>query len=133
MLFDFWLHALHLAIRHDLCANTSAAFQHSEHDSFVRTTSTSDALFTLAEVHVPRFPTNEGFVHFDFAAEFATEEIILHRKPDTMQHEPCRLLSDLHVAGNLVAANSVLAVGDQPSCGHPLVERNSGIFHDGSN
>ena len=48
-----------------------------------------------ALVHVSRFAADESFVHFDFAAEFAAEEFILHGKPDAVEHEPCGLLSDL--------------------------------------
>src|ERR1700722_13551545 len=131
MLSDFWLHAFPLAIRHNLCADTSATFQHPKHDGFVRSASSSNALFALTEVHVSRLPADEGLINFDFSAELGTEEIILHCKANAMQHEPCRLLGDLHVTRNLVTAHAVLAVRNHPSCGHPLVEWNSRIFHDG--
>jgi hypothetical protein len=46
-----------------------------------------------------------------------------------MQHEPCRLLGDFNIACDLVAADTVFAVSDHPSCHHPFVERDGGIFH----
>ena len=77
--------------------------------------------------------SNEGLIDFDFAADLGTKEIVLHYHSDAMQHEPCGLLSNLHITSNLVAANSVFAVGDEPSCGEPFVERDRRIFHDGTN
>ena len=50
-----------------------------------------------------------------------------------MQHEPCGLLSYFHVTRNLVTADSVLAVSEQPSSGEPLVQADGRIFHDGAN
>ena len=49
-----------------------------------------------------------------------------------MEHEPCRLLSNLYVLGNLVATDSVLAVGDHPGCSEPLVQRDRRVFHHSS-
>jgi hypothetical protein len=57
---------------------------------------------------------------------------VLHCEPDAVKHEPCRLLCHLEIASNLVAADTVLAVGDEPHCGKPLVETYCRIFHDGS-
>ena len=45
-----------------------------------------------------------------------------------MQHEPCRLLSDFEIAHDLVGANAVLAVHDQPNRGEPFIERDGRIF-----
>ncbi len=36
------------------------------------------------------------------------------------------------IAGNLVTADTVLAVGDHPHCGQPLVQTDRRIFHDGA-
>src|SRR5271166_7195459 len=54
MLSDFGLNGFSLSIRHDLCANTSATLQHSEHNSLVCSASSSNALLALAEVHIAR-------------------------------------------------------------------------------
>ena len=84
-------------------------------------------------MHVPRFPADEGFVNFDFAVEFASKELVLHCQSDSMQHEPCRLLSDLEVASNFITADAVLAVREHPCCGKPLVQANRGILKDSPN
>ena len=49
-----------------------------------------------------------------------------------MEHEPSGLLTDADVLSNLATADAVLAVQDHPHGGEPLVQRDSGIFHDGS-
>src|SRR5208283_1526812 len=58
--------------------------------------------------------------------------MILERQPDASQHEPRALLCDLEVAGNLVAAHTVLAVHYEPHGAHPLVERNRRILEHSS-
>src|SRR5581483_10556990 len=63
-------------------------------------------------------------------AELAAEEIILQCKPDTVQHEPCGLLSNIQSAGNLVAANSILAVSKHPRCRKPLVKSDGAVLVD---
>ena len=92
----------------------------------------SDAASLDTLVHVPRFPADESFVGFDFAREFRSQGFVLHRQPDAMEHQPCRLLRDTHVFSDLATADSVLAVQDHPHGGEPLVQRNSRILHDGS-
>jgi len=132
MLSDFRLYGFPLAIRHYLCANTPPAFQHPEHDSLVGSASPGDALFPLAQVHVARLAADESLINFDLSAQLGTEEIILHRKADAVEHEPCRLLGYFHVTRNLITGHAILAVSDHPSCGEPFVERDRGIFHHGS-
>ena len=41
------------------------------------------------------------------------------------------LLSNAEITGNFATADSVLAVYDQPHCGHPLVHSEGAIFEDG--
>src|SRR5271157_1045332 len=127
-----------LSIWDDLGANTATTFQDSHDDGFVSETLThaSDAPFVNVLVHVAGFSADESFVGFDFAAvtaELASKVLILHRKPDAVKHEPCRLLGDLHITGDLVATDSVLAISDEPSCGEPLIQTDGGVLHDGSN
>jgi hypothetical protein len=45
-------------------------------------------------MHVPRFAADEGFVHLDFASEHSTGEVILHGKPNPVEHEPSSFLGD---------------------------------------
>src|SRR5438105_937061 len=56
MLLDFRLNGFHLAVPHHLRADTSTTFQHSEDYGLIRPASASDALFALAEMHVPSLP-----------------------------------------------------------------------------
>src|ERR1700688_1702958 len=119
----------------NLCANATTALQHSHDDDLVMSglSLSGDTASFYALVHIPRFSADEGFICLDFATEFRAKRFVLHCKANPMKHDPCRLLSDFNVARNLVAADSVLAVSDHPSCDHPLIQRNRGIFHDGSN
>jgi hypothetical protein len=50
-----------------------------------------------------------------------------------MQHEPCTLLSDAKVTGDLVAADAVLAVDQHPHGWKPLRERNRAVLEDRTN
>jgi uncharacterized repeat protein (TIGR03803 family) len=122
------------AIRDDSSANLAALALINSHDgSLVLSASPGNPALALRDVHVSCLAPDEGFVYFDFAANLGTKEIVLHYEPDAMEHEPCRFLSDLNITCNLIAADAVLAVGDEPSCGEPLVQRNRGIFHHGAN
>src|SRR2546421_3301216 len=125
----FVLQYLAAAARNHAGANLAATFQDADHCGLILAASSGNPALPFADVHVPSFAADESFVHFDFAAELRPEEIILHCKPDAVQHKPCRLLSDLHITRNLVAADSILAISDEPSCGHPLVKRDGRIFH----
>src|SRR5579872_3950156 len=89
----------------------------------------------FALVHIAGFAADVGFINLDRpigSAKFAAFLVILHCQPDAMQHEPSRLLSNFHIACNLVTADAILAVSDHPHRHEPLVERNGGIFHDGA-
>src|SRR5271157_296465 len=127
-----------LAICNDLSADLAATLQQPHDDGLVSEalTHASYAPCVNILVHVASLATNESLVGFNFAAvatELASEVLILHDEPDTVKHEPCSLLSNLYIALNLPTADSILAIGDEPSCGEPLVQRDSGIFHHSSN
>lgn len=49
-----------------------------------------------------------------------------------MRHEPCRLLRNTKVTGNLTAANPVLTIDDEPERGQPLIEAERRILKDGA-
>src|SRR5581483_11615746 len=124
------------AIFNDLGANLSTPFQESHYCSLVIVDAACDAALLDTQMHVACFAADIGFIYFDaftIATEFGTEELILQSKTNAMQHEPCALLSNAKVACNFVAADSVLAVSQHPSCGQPLIQTNRRIFVDGSN
>src|SRR5208337_4442409 len=128
----FLLQYLAAAIRNHAGADLATTLQDSDHCGFVLPASAGNPALTFTNVHVPCFATDESLIDFDLAVQFGTEELISHSKANPMQHEPCRLLGNLHVTRNLVARDAVLAIGDHPSCGKPLVQGNRRIFHDGA-
>src|SRR6185437_7767662 len=132
MLAYFFLQNFLATARNHAGANLSATLQYADNGGFVFGSSSSNAPLALTDVHVPRFAADESFIHFDFSGEFATKEIILHGKPDAMKHEPRRLLSYFDIPRNLVTADSIFAVSDQPSSSEPFIQRNRGIFHHGA-
>lgn len=122
------------AIWNDRCANFSTAFQHSHDWSLVFGASFRDAATALLRVHESCSATDEGLVYFNlFAASTNLPQwFLVHRKPNSVKHEPRRLLSDAQSASNFIGTDSVLAIRKHPHSNQPLVERNRGIFHDGS-
>jgi hypothetical protein len=81
-------------------------------------------------VHVARSATDVGFINFDVATELAAARFVLHRQTDAVQHEPRGLLGDANRAVDLPRANAVLAVGDQPQNGQPLVQTERRVLKD---
>lgn len=55
----------------------------------------------------------------------------MHRQLDSVDHEPCGLLSDAQSACNFVGTDSILAVRQHPHCDKPFMKGNCRIFHDG--
>jgi hypothetical protein len=117
------------------CANFSATFHDAEHGSLILHAAFGNHALVLVGVHESGSTTDEGFVYFYLrttATEFRTG-IALHRKADSVEHEPCGLLSDAKSAGHFVRTHAILAVGNHPHCDKPLIERQCRIFKDGSN
>lgn len=85
-------------------------------------------------VHVASFPADESLIYFDFGTKMPASQLHsgsgLHGEPDSMEHEPCGLLSDSESASYFVGANAIFAVGDHPHCDKPLVERKRRILKD---
>src|SRR6266481_819391 len=140
VLFHFCLNGFLFAVRDDGSTHFAvsafaavSALQNANDGGFIARTAASDAALFHINVHVPRFAADESFVRFALATEFAAEEIILHCKANPMQHEPSRLLGNPNVTSNLITADSIFAIGDQPSCREPFVQTDSGVFHDSSN
>jgi len=143
LLQDFVLQSLTADVRDDLATNLAKlAVENSLHGSLAHehiatpllTANLSD-LESTGLVHVGRLATDKSLVCFDGSA-FRTAEfecrLVLYRFPDTVKHEPCSFLSDTQGPVNFHAADTVLAVHDHPESSHPLVERDGGIFKDGS-
>ena len=126
------LHIELAALVNDLCANSAAALHESHDYGFIIVNAASQ--FSLAAlVHVPSFAADECFVNFyafATAAQLRGIELVLHRKPQALKHEPCRLLGNAKRAVNLHAGNAILAIAEHPESSHPLVESDRRIFED---
>jgi len=110
--------------------NLPAALDHPEHDLFICAAGTRNLLCPFSLVHIAGLPTDEGFVYFDFPAQFV-EGPILHRKANPVQHKPCGLLRDSQTPVDLIAADTVFAVDDKPRGWEPLLQWQRGILKDG--
>jgi len=129
------LQSMLFAIANDRAANFSTTFKNAHYSGFVFCASLSNSALALIGVHESSGTADESFVYFDLAAVPAKfqNRTILHCKPDTMEHKPSGLLSDAKSAANFVRTDSVFAVRNHPNGDKPLVERQRGILHDGSN
>jgi hypothetical protein len=99
-------------------------------------TSTAFAINLLAAslVHVPHRTADESFVGFNLASGTADlpEVLFLESQSNALQHEPCRLLSNVQRSAKFVRADAVLAIDQHPYSSHPLIQAKSGVFKDGS-
>ena len=77
-----------------------------------------------APVHVLQLAADESFIHLYpaafIASQLGTKVFGLQGQPQTLQDEPCTLLSDTEIAGEFVAGDAVLAVHQEPQSGEPL-------------
>src|SRR5262249_54792790 len=83
-------------------------------------------------VHIAGESTDIGFVHFDRTA-FAAEDLkglALHRKSNSVHHEPCTLLRDAKCTMHFIRTHSILRAADQPYGGKPLGKRDGRVFKD---
>jgi hypothetical protein len=115
-------------------ANFTTTFQNAHDSGFIFGASLSNPALVFVGVHESGCTADESFVHFNvltIAAELH-KRAGLHRKPDSMKHEPCGLLGDTESAGHFVGTDSIFAVRNHPDSDKPFVEWQSGIFHDGS-
>ncbi len=113
-------------------ANFAATFKNAHDRGLVLGASGANAALVLFLVHESSSATDEGFVYFHFLSTSPKFRgvIALHRKTDSVKHEPCGLLSDAKSAGHFVGTDAVFAVGNHPHCDEPLVERQSRILKD---
>ena len=132
VLFDAGLQGASLPICDYHSANLATTFQCSKHDGFVFSASTSDAALAFVEMHIASFSADEGFINFDFTAKLASG-FVLQSQTNAMQHEPCGLLGDFQIAGEFTTTDAVLAIGEQPQSGEPLIKADGGILANTSN
>ena len=83
-------------------------------------------------MHVPRLAADERLINFNLSAGATNLNcgVFLQGLPDSLQHEPRRLLSNSERAMNLVTAHPVPAVDQHPRCRHPLIQPKCGVLKD---
>jgi hypothetical protein len=101
-----------------------------ENRFFSRTASALDLSLADVPMHVLGEATNKRLVRLYLTAHLQ-KRASPHCQPNAVIHEPCSLLSDTERSVHLVAADSVLTVGDHPDCGKPLPEVDWAILEDG--
>ena len=56
----------------------------------------------------------------------------MHDHPQTVEHEPCRLLGDADSAVNVVRANAIPAIRKHPESAKPFVQTDGRVLENGS-
>src|SRR5579875_1345158 len=106
------------------------AIQNAHNDSLTAAAGSADRFRPTVLVHVAGEATDEGFVGFDLAFQFRPERTFLHCQTDALEHEPRGFLSNAQILRQLVRADAILAVGQQPDGRKPLFETDRGVFED---
>ena len=88
-------------------------------------------LGALALVHVDLLAANVRLVGLNRAAHLG-ETLGLHPESDTRQHEPRGLLGHAKRPAQLVGADAIPGVREQPHCWQPLVQAKWAILEDGA-
>jgi hypothetical protein len=108
-----------------------AATLHSRcDDSLTFRPAPSDLPRPFGLVHVTGFNADEGFVYLFITAKLAAGLVILHRKSNSVKHEPRGFLSDTDSAVDLPGRNAVLAIANHPDGGQPLVKAKRRVLKD---
>src|SRR5580704_1535712 len=133
---NFLLQGFTLDVGNHLGANlANVAVQHSHHNGLALRSGNHVVTSTLGFVHVLERSANKRFVHFDrarFSSAQLGEGAIPQGEAQTVQDEPCRLLSNADSFGNLVGRNTVLAVNQHPQGSEPFVQRDGRVLEDRS-
>lgn len=122
-----------LAVRYDHCADLTTAFQHSHDGGLIFWAASGNDALALVGVHESGSAADERLIDFNFTTRTAElhEVLVVHRKTNAVQHEPCGFLGDAESAANFVRANAVLRIHDKPNGNHPLIHAERGILEDG--
>jgi hypothetical protein len=107
------------------------AAEQSEHDGLAIRSASANLLLTPVLVHVPSLAADQRLIRLN-RARHPVDASGVHRVPDPLQHEPSSLLRYLQIAGNLVTADSILAVRQHPHRAKPLIESDRRILKDRS-
>src|SRR2546430_6367653 len=106
-----------------------AALQQPEDGSLVHAPGSANNRVALGPVHDLGLAADEGLIGLDRAFHLRPGPSP-HREPDTVQHEPAGFLRDAKRPRQLVGADAVLAIGEHPQRGEPLVQPDGAILKD---
>src|SRR5271157_6126978 len=118
-----------LSVGYHRCRHRTTALQEPHSRRLVFSAGPTDCGIPLFLVHVPSFATNERLINFDFSIELH-EGSRLHSLANSMEHEPCRLLSNTKRPMQFVRTDSVLTVGQHPHGRKPLLQRKRRVLKD---
>ena len=118
-------------IGHNFGVDFPAPFKNAHDGNLPDCAGSRNFLGSFARVHVTCPTANKGFVNLNFSGELSAS-FVLQGKPYAVHYKPCGFLSDAEIASHLIRTNSVLAIGDHPDGGKPLIQTNWGILTNGS-
>lgn len=146
MLKNRILQSLALDVRNHTHANFARlAVEDSMHSSLARKISFVPCIRVVRElgtnllqsnlaalVHVLSLSSDKGFVNFDrpSASSELLNRTFAQSKTQTLQDEPCGLLSHADGTSKFVAADSVLAVNEHPESDKPLIKTDGRVLED---
>jgi len=110
-------------------SHLAAALHNTERNGFIFAARARNDALTLHTVHVAGLAADERLVHFNLTGELGSS-LVLHGFANPVQHEPRGFLRHAKVPSDLIAADTVAAIGNQPDSRKPLVETNSGLVED---
>src|ERR1700722_9533060 len=125
-----------LAIRNYGCAYFAVlailtTFQYAHDGSLVFAAGPSDAPCAFRNMHVAGFTADESLIGFDMAGELLKRSM-MESEANAVHHVPSRLLGDSQVAGDFVAADTVLAGHQEPHGRQPLFKRDRRVLENRS-
>ncbi len=128
----YGLNGMAFAVLDNFRSDMTTTFKNANHDG-LSTRATFENFGAFGLVHETGLTADKGFINFDVPGQFSLEAASLHCFANAMHHEPCGFLRDAKIAGNLVAADSVLASSEHPRCRKPFVQAQRRILIDAAN
>lgn len=80
-------------------------------------------------MHITSLAADERFISLNGTSHLVDASSV-HRVPNTVEHKPCRALSNFDSVCDFVATDPVLTVREEPHCRKPFVERNCAVLKD---
>ena len=124
MLSNFGLQFTAFSGSHDESADLAITFQHAHGGCFVFAASPGNHFAPFGSMHISGVAADKRFINLNAIAIAAhlNESAALHRKPNTMRHEPRGFLGNAKISADLIGTHAIFATGKQPYCGKPLIQ-----------